>query len=285
MPVIELAVNGSRHRVDADPERTLLSVLRERPRPDRDQVRLRRGPVRRLHGADRRQARALLPDQGRRARPASRSSPSRDWRRAASCIRCRRRSSTSGRDAVRLLHGGDDHGGRRRCCERTPDPERAGDRARHGRQRLPLRDLPARSSPPSARRRPCARGPPWLTATRPDRTATSAIEAERYELFAGPAYRFEVHRRDFFKVLGAGLVVAFALPSASRNPEARGAATPMPGDVSRLAPHRRKTGASPSSRARSRSARTSARRCRRSWRRSCARRSASITMVMARHRR
>ena len=36
-----------------------------------------------------------------------------------------------------------------------------------------------------------------------------AVEPERYELFASPAYRFEVHRRDFFKVLGAGLVVAF----------------------------------------------------------------------------
>src|SRR5260221_9585107 len=36
-------------------------------------------------------------------------------------------------------------------------------------------------------------------------------EIERYELFAGPAYRFEPDRRDFFKLLGGGIVVCFAL--------------------------------------------------------------------------
>jgi nicotinate dehydrogenase subunit B len=55
------------------------------------------------------------------------------------------------------------------------------------------------------------------------------IEAERYELFASPAYRFEVPRRDFFKVLGAGLVVALAVPSA-RAQESGGARRP-PGDA------------------------------------------------------
>jgi CO/xanthine dehydrogenase Mo-binding subunit len=68
---------------------------------------------------------------------------------------------------------------------------------------------------------------------RPDRVQDSSIEAERYELFAGPAYRFEVQRRDFFKVLGAGLVVAFALPSATAQ-ESGGArrGDAMPADVS-----------------------------------------------------
>src|SRR5437016_949302 len=32
------------------------------------------------------------------------------------------------------------------------------------------------------------------------------LEAERYELFEGPAYRFALERRDFFKLLGGGLV-------------------------------------------------------------------------------
>ena len=36
-------------------------------------------------------------------------------------------------------------------------------------------------------------------------------EIERYELFAGPAYRFDPDRRDFFKLLGGGLIVAFAM--------------------------------------------------------------------------
>lgn len=39
------------------------------------------------------------------------------------------------------------------------------------------------------------------------------VELERYELFAEPAYHFdfELHRRDFFRVLGGGLVLVFAL--------------------------------------------------------------------------
>ena len=32
------------------------------------------------------------------------------------------------------------------------------------------------------------------------------LELERYELFTGPAYRFELERRDLFKVLGGGLL-------------------------------------------------------------------------------
>jgi CO/xanthine dehydrogenase Mo-binding subunit len=35
------------------------------------------------------------------------------------------------------------------------------------------------------------------------------LEAERYELFEGPAYRFALERRDFFKLLGGGLVFLF----------------------------------------------------------------------------
>jgi nicotinate dehydrogenase subunit B len=61
------------------------------------------------------------------------------------------------------------------------------------------------------------------------------IEPERYELFARPAYRFEVDRRDFFKVLGAGLVVAFAVPAASAQESGggrRGGGEALPGDVS-----------------------------------------------------
>jgi nicotinate dehydrogenase subunit B len=40
------------------------------------------------------------------------------------------------------------------------------------------------------------------------------LEIERHELLAGPAYRFEVGRRDFCKLFGSGLVVAFALRGA-----------------------------------------------------------------------
>ncbi|HXN17126.1 MAG TPA: molybdopterin cofactor-binding domain-containing protein [Candidatus Binatus sp.] len=41
------------------------------------------------------------------------------------------------------------------------------------------------------------------------------IEPERYELRAGPAYHFETDRRDFFKFLGAGLLVVMALKATS----------------------------------------------------------------------
>ncbi|HLK21581.1 MAG TPA: molybdopterin cofactor-binding domain-containing protein [Bryobacteraceae bacterium] len=37
------------------------------------------------------------------------------------------------------------------------------------------------------------------------------LEVERYELHAGPAYRFEPDRRDFFRLLGGGLVLLLAL--------------------------------------------------------------------------
>ncbi|MDQ6705074.1 MAG: molybdopterin-dependent oxidoreductase [Acidobacteriota bacterium] len=51
------------------------------------------------------------------------------------------------------------------------------------------------------------------------------LELERYELFAGPAYRFEPDtepdRRDFFKILGGGIVVMFALSEAEAQESGR----------------------------------------------------------------
>ncbi len=49
------------------------------------------------------------------------------------------------------------------------------------------------------------------------------LELERYELFAGPAYRFDLERRDFFKLLGGGLVCLLALDhSADAQESGRG---------------------------------------------------------------
>jgi CO/xanthine dehydrogenase Mo-binding subunit len=45
-------------------------------------------------------------------------------------------------------------------------------------------------------------------------TMPPEIEVERYELSAGSPYRFELQRRDFFKALGAGLLVACVLKDA-----------------------------------------------------------------------
>ncbi len=40
------------------------------------------------------------------------------------------------------------------------------------------------------------------------------IEPERYELTAGPAYHFDLTRRDMFKVLGGGMLIVFAVKDA-----------------------------------------------------------------------
>jgi len=60
------------------------------------------------------------------------------------------------------------------------------------------------------------------------------LSPERYELFAGPAYRFEVGRRDVFKLLGGGLLVAFVVPAAlgQESGARRGGGEALPGEVS-----------------------------------------------------
>src|SRR5580693_5350418 len=41
------------------------------------------------------------------------------------------------------------------------------------------------------------------------------LELERYELFAKPAYQFGLERRDFFKLLGGGVVLLLALDGSA----------------------------------------------------------------------
>jgi CO/xanthine dehydrogenase Mo-binding subunit len=45
------------------------------------------------------------------------------------------------------------------------------------------------------------------------------IEAERYELFSSPAYHFDLDRREFFKILGAGLLIVCVMPRAEAGQE------------------------------------------------------------------
>jgi nicotinate dehydrogenase subunit B len=49
-----------------------------------------------------------------------------------------------------------------------------------------------------------------MKAERADKLSLS-YEPERYELTAAPAYNFELARRDFFKALGGGVLIVFAL--------------------------------------------------------------------------
>ncbi|HXQ25766.1 MAG TPA: molybdopterin cofactor-binding domain-containing protein [Candidatus Acidoferrales bacterium] len=51
-------------------------------------------------------------------------------------------------------------------------------------------------------------------------------EPERYEFAEAPAYRFEPGRRDFFKLLGAGVAVLYALESAVAGQESGGGIRP-----------------------------------------------------------
>ena len=77
------------------------------------------------------------------------------------------------------------------------------------------------------------------TARQPDAPDASAfiIEPERYELAAAPTYHFELHRREFFKFLGAGILVFCVLKDASAGQESGRAAAagqfgePLPKEI------------------------------------------------------
>src|SRR5688500_17324531 len=57
-------------------------------------------------------------------------------------------------------------------------------------------------------------------------------EPVRYELAEGPAYTFEVSRRDFFHFGGAGILVALTVPPAAAQETAQGPRmTPPPAPV------------------------------------------------------
>jgi nicotinate dehydrogenase subunit B len=56
-----------------------------------------------------------------------------------------------------------------------------------------------------------------------------ALEPERYELAAGPAYHFEMERRDFFKALGCGVLIVFTLDDVSAQQESGGGSRRGPG--------------------------------------------------------
>ena len=60
--MVGLKVNGRDYRIDAFPDTPLLSVLRDQLRVDGNEVRLRRGLLRRLHRSRRRRGDALLRD-------------------------------------------------------------------------------------------------------------------------------------------------------------------------------------------------------------------------------
>ena len=73
-------------------------------------------------------------------------------------------------------------------------------------------------SGPSANRLNCRKGN-WAMKHIP-----AQVEPERYEFAAPPSYIFELDRREFFKLLGAGVLVVSAMRQSSAQESGRGGA-------------------------------------------------------------
>jgi nicotinate dehydrogenase subunit B len=74
------------------------------------------------------------------------------------------------------------------------------------------------------------------TGILPEIDASPEIEFERYELREGPAYRFELDRRDFLKAMGGGLLVVYLLDrdapeAAAQQPGGRRGGAAAPQDI------------------------------------------------------
>jgi len=63
------------------------------------------------------------------------------------------------------------------------------------------------------------------------REAAMTIEPDRLELFAPPSYRFDVPRRDFFRIVGSGLVVACVARGGEAQESGRARREEPPGDL------------------------------------------------------
>ena len=151
-----------------------------RPGPHRLQVRLRRGPVRRLHGAGRRPGRPLLPGPGRGRRGQGDHDDRGAGRRLGQAAPAPAGVPRARRHAVRLLHARHDHGRRRGCWRRIPIP--ASPRSSRRCRATSAGAGPILgSSPRSAARPPSRREEP---DERPSRnwTCEFELEPERYEL-------------------------------------------------------------------------------------------------------
>ena len=140
MKELELHINGTSRRVEVEAERSLPERPAGRPRSDRRQVWLRRRPVRRLYGADRRAASPILPHQVG-AVAGKQITTIEGLRQNGRLHPLQEAFIASWRDAMRLLHSGMMMSGVG-LLEKNPRPT-SGDSPGDGAQRLPLRDLSA----------------------------------------------------------------------------------------------------------------------------------------------
>src|SRR5580658_4007243 len=118
---------------------------------------------------------------------------------------------------MRLLHLGNDHV-RRLVAKSKCKSFRKRHIGFHGRQRLSLRNASAHRGRDSEGRQDAEGGE--LMITKPN--FETAIEPERYELQEAPPYRFKTDRREFFKYLGAGVLILCAAKTARGAQESGG---------------------------------------------------------------
>ena len=116
---------------------------------------------------------------------------------------------------MRVLHVGDDYVGGGVAPAKS-GAERKRDHRFHGWQRVPLWNLSAhrRCDPEGSQGRDtviCREGSGAMSHRN---QAQILLEPERYELRAAAPYRFDLDRREFFRFLGAGVLVVSILKSA-----------------------------------------------------------------------
>src|SRR5207245_2249945 len=115
------------------------------------------------------------------------------------------------RDAMRVLHFGDDHVGKR-SVDQEPEAEQRRNHQRNERQHLSLRDLSAnRRSDSNSFWSACGRRSEGGGEMIDEQDIIEFIEPERYELFESPTYNFQFDRRNFIKAFGLGIV--FIVPA------------------------------------------------------------------------
>src|SRR5216683_1946299 len=172
--------------------------------------------MRSLHRIDWRSAPAVLPDSCERGRGETRGDDRRPGKRRPIASRAAG-VSRRGRLSVCLLHFGTDHE-QRGVAANESESQSGRDRSISARQRVPLRHASAhhRRRPPGGQNDAGAR-------TMNNVEGKYFIEPERYEFTAAPFHQFELARRDFFKILGAGIAV-FAIAK-----DAMGAQETAPG--------------------------------------------------------
>ena len=108
--------------------------------------------------------------------------------------------------SMRVLHFGNDHEQPGTAAEK-PQPIDGGNCASAARQYVPLRNPNAHCCGGAAGGQSDARA-----GTMSDSESNVLIEPERYEFRTPAIHHFELRRRDFFKLLGAGIAI-FRLPS------------------------------------------------------------------------